>query len=87
MPSIQELLDSGDIAAALAAAAEDHFDRTRRLRAELLAETDYTQLPDTAMSDAKKAEWAAYRQALRDLPQTYSSATSFAEIIFPTKPS
>ena len=87
MPNIQDLIDSGDLAAALAAAAEDHFGKTRRLRGDLLADSDYTQLPDTAMSDAKKAEWAVYRQALRDLPQTYSSATSFAEIIFPTKPS
>lgn len=37
-------------------------------RNRLLAETDWTQLPDVPLSAEKKAEWAVYRQALRDLP-------------------
>lgn len=86
MLNIEELIASGDVAAALAAAAEDHWGKTRRLRAELLQESDRTQLVDAPFTDSKKAEWATYRQALRDLPTTYSSATSFEEIIFPTKP-
>ncbi len=86
MLNIEELIASGDVGAALAAAAEDYWGKTRRLRAELLQESDRTQLADAPLTDTKKAEWAAYRQALRDLPTTYSSATSFEEIIFPTKP-
>lgn len=38
-------------------------DRDRRL-----AESDWTQVADVPFSEAKKAEWAAYRQALRDVP-------------------
>jgi hypothetical protein len=33
------------------------------------------------MTDAQKAEWAAYRQALRDLPQTQTDPFN---IVWPT---
>jgi len=39
----------------------------RQIRNDLLAMSDWTQLPDNALTAAKKAEWALYRQALRDL--------------------
>jgi len=39
----------------------------RRIRNDLLAMSDWTQLPDNPLTDAKRAEWATYRQALRDL--------------------
>lgn len=34
----------------------------------LLAASDWTQMPDSPLSDSKKQEWAIYRQSLRDLP-------------------
>lgn len=40
--------------------------RTRRNA--LLAESDWTQLPDVPLSDDARAAWAKYRQALRDVP-------------------
>ena len=33
-----------------------------------LAESDWTQVPDSPLSDSKKREWQTYRQALRDMP-------------------
>jgi hypothetical protein len=39
----------------------------RQVRNDLLALSDWTQLPDVALTAAKVAEWATYRQALRDL--------------------
>jgi len=51
-----------------------------------LTRSDWTQFPDSPLSDSHKAEWAAYRQALRDIPETYSEATSLDDIIWPTKP-
>ncbi len=39
----------------------------RHHRDRLLAESDYSQLPD---APGDRAAWAAYRQALRDLPDT-----------------
>ena len=86
MPNIEELLASGDVAAALAAAAETYVGKMRRVRKDLLQECDITQLADAPLTDAKKAEWATYRQALRDMPITNESATSYEDIIWPTKP-
>lgn len=39
----------------------------RRHRAHLLKSSDWTQMPDSPLADEKKGEWAAYRQALRDI--------------------
>ena len=39
----------------------------RQIRNDLLAMSDWTQLPDNSLTDAKRAEWATYRQQLRDL--------------------
>lgn len=52
-------------------------------RNKLLAETDWTQLPDVPLSDSKKIEWATYRQALRDLTAQEGWPTN---ITWPKKP-
>ena len=55
----------------------------KALRAERdrrLAETDWRASSDLTLS----ADWAAYRQALRDVP---SSATSLDDVTWPTPPS
>ena len=41
-------------------------------RTALLASSDWTQIPDNPI--ANKAEWATYRQALRDFPATVADA-------------
>ena len=60
--------------------------KRKRKRNALLAESDWTQFADSPLTDKKKAEWATYRQALRDLPQEYPNAISNDDIIWPTKP-
>ncbi len=55
----------------------------RKERDALIAETDWTQTGDTPISTEKKAEFAAYRQLLRDIPQTYSNPD---DVIWPEKP-
>ena len=55
--------------------------RVRRDRA--LMESDWTQLPSSPLSDAKKAEWETYRQALRDFP---SVVENDLEAVFPAQP-
>ena len=56
----------------------------RAERDKLIAESDWTQLSDSQLSDSVKATWVTYRQALRDLP----TATGFPHTItWPTKPS
>ncbi len=59
---------------------EDPLDYVRAQRTLLLSESDWTQVADSPLSDSKKAEWATYRQALRDLPSTNP-------IVWPTEPS
>jgi len=55
----------------------------RRRRDAKLAECDWTQLADSPLSPAEKAAWAAYRQALRDVPET---ANAEGWVTWPTKP-
>ena len=52
-------------------------------RDDLLANSDWTQLPDSPLSDSKKVEWASYRQQLRDLP---SNTSDPANPSWPEKP-
>jgi len=63
------------------------LDIVRDLRKSLLLECDWTQASDTPLTDSKKAEWATYRQTLRDLPANNTSATSIDDVTFPTPPS
>lgn len=60
------------------------FSRMRKKRNDLLADSDKTQIPDYPASPEERAEWATYRQALRDLPDTY--AENPRDVIFPTPP-
>ena len=43
-------------------------------------------MPDSPLSDSKKAEWATYRQQLRDLPDSYTDEDDLNSIVFPNKP-
>jgi len=58
----------------------------RLKRNNSLYKSDWTQFSDSPLSDSKKAEWAIYRQALRDITETYTDAISISDIIWPTKP-
>ena len=64
----------------------------RAVRNKKLTDSDWTQAPDSPLSDTKKAEWATYRQALRDLtktatPKFLSKSPKLDESNFPEKPS
>lgn len=54
----------------------------RRQRNEYLSECDWTQLPDSPLSEQKKSEWSIYRQELRDI----TSQLDPFNIVWPTKP-
>lgn len=52
-------------------------------RDELLADSDWTQMPDSPLDDSTKTSWATYRTALRDI----STQTDFpTNITWPTAP-
>lgn len=56
----------------------------REKRDKLLADTDWTQMQDTALSDEKVEEYKIYRQELRDI----TAQDNFPyKVDFPTKPS
>jgi len=58
--------------------------RVRYHRDALLEQSDWTQMPDSPLTTAKKTEWATYRQSLRDITST--QVTNEADITWPTKP-
>lgn len=70
---------------------DNDWDETLRLeRNEKLAECDWTQTTDSVLSAEKKAEWATYRQQLRDMPETVANSETFiksSDPVWPTKPS
>lgn len=59
--------------------AERNLADLRAERDQLLAETDYLALSDNTLS----AEMITYRQALRDITNSY---TSLDDVVWPTKP-
>lgn len=56
-------------------------EKIRRLRNDLLANTDWTQVSDAPSGTS--AKWSAYRQALRDIPQQVGFPN---EIVWPDAP-
>ena len=58
-----------------------------RLRRDLmLADTDWTQLPDSPLSDSAKNEWQEYREKLRNLPSENEDILDIDDVSFPTPP-
>lgn len=58
----------------------------RNLRDHLLSQSDWTQVADSPLSADVKAEWATYRQELRDLPASSSDLTDPRDVVVPTAP-
>jgi hypothetical protein len=52
----------------LATRIQDRAKQVRDERNYKIAGSDWTQLDDSPITNAKKLEWATYRQALRDIP-------------------
>jgi hypothetical protein len=65
---------------------EGQLANLREERDQKLIDSDWTQAPDypVPLTDAKKAEWATYRQSLRNLPATVD--ISLWPDIWPTEP-
>jgi len=59
------------------------WDDIRSTRDGILHSTDWTM---TTGASVDQAQWAAYRQNLRDLPQTYKDKTP-DDVVWPTQPS
>ena len=68
-----------------AEAADDTltWDDIRATRDQILRDTDWTM---TTGATVDQAQWAAYRQIIRDIPQTYKDKTP-DDVVWPTQPS
>ena len=75
-----------DFEAKIQAAKEDagnQWTAVRLLRDQLLRDSDWAVLPDTPPAKTALDAWKTYRQALRDLPQTYERP---ADVVWPEAP-
>jgi len=59
--------------------------RTKRNR--FLIESDWTQSPDSPLTDSKKTEWATYRTNLRNLTNGLTTVEQVNGVTWPTQPS
>ena len=59
------------------------WDDIRSKRNDILASTDWTM---TTGATVDQSQWAAYRQVIRDIPQTYKDKTP-NDVVWPTQPS
>ena len=71
----------------------ESYNLLRMKRDQKLAASDWSQFPDSPLDSTKKAEWATYRQALRDLPANVTDdnvkdiAYKASHSSWPTRPS
>ena len=59
------------------------WDYIRSKRNGILRDTDWTM---TTGATVNQTDWAAYRQAIRDIPQTYKDKTP-SDVVWPSEPS
>ena len=78
--SPEEVTEFQEYQANAKTAAEIALISLRSIRNDLLAETDWWVMPDRTTTQAQ----LDYRQALRDITETY---TSLDDVVWPTKPS
>ena len=60
------------------------LERLRKHRNRYLAQSDWTQVPDSPLTTQKKTEWATYRQQLRDITTGWTPAE---KVTLPDPPS
>jgi hypothetical protein len=63
--------------------ADASWEIVRNKRDYLLSSSDWTMTPGATLD---QAQWSAYRQILRDIPQTYSKAGPEG-VVWPKQPS
>lgn len=65
---------------------EERWESLRSMRDGRLAQCDWTQLADVHLTNAQKAAWVTYRQALRDLPSLEGAPWTMDTIPWPEAP-
>jgi hypothetical protein len=59
------------------------WDQIRQTRDSKLAASDWTQMPDTQLSEESKEDWRTYRQVLRDITESFSEPD---DVVWPMAP-
>lgn len=80
---IEDKGDYYEVVAVPAPTTEELAAQARSQRDALIAATDYLMASDYPLTDEKRQELTAYRQALRDVPEQSGFPT---EIVWPIKP-
>lgn len=62
-------------------ASRDYLQELRSIRDSKLLLCDWTQLPNSPLTEEKKQEWEAYRQLLRDLPNVITDPKPLVKAI------
>lgn len=62
---------------------EIKWDYIKRERNTRLSASDWTQLPDAALTIEEKAAWQERRQSLRDVPQVFADPN---DVVLPVAP-
>tara|TARA_A100001201_G_C4016467_1_gene179243 strand:+ start:361 stop:672 length:312 start_codon:yes stop_codon:yes gene_type:complete len=60
--------------------------KLRNKRNSLLADSDWTDLPNSPLTDEKKSEWQTYRTNLRDITDGLTTVEQVEAVEFPSKP-
>lgn len=63
-----------------------NWNKLKMMRKFLLMDCDWTQAPDSPLTDEVKAQWVVYRQKLRDIPSDQKGVPA-VEVEFPITPS
>ena len=67
-------------------ALDRSLNNLRRSRNSLLLNSDWTDLPNTPLTDEKKSEWQIYRTNLRDITDGLTTVEQVEAVEFPSKP-
>ena len=67
-------------------ALEQALNNLRVERNGLLKDSDWTDLPNTPLTDEKKSEWQIYRTNLRDITDGLTTVEQVEAVEFPSKP-
>ena len=82
-PDFKEWVAAGNTPEEADTPGATDWDLAREKRDNLLRNSDWTMITGATID---QAQWSAYREKLRDIPQTYKGKAT-SEIVWPTAPS
>lgn len=81
-----KIVDGAAVTVGITKLREQAISEMKAERRDRLYDSDWTQGEDSPLSTEKKAEWATYRQALRDLPDSHANIINIDDVVWPEEP-